>query len=137
MRRANAKKYLEKRRALRHRMTEAEVILWSRLKSRQLGLKFRRQHGIGFYILDFYCPSRRLAIEVDGDIHQRPEQRAADIERQSRLEAVGLHFLRFTNEQVKYDLDSVLSVIKNSLKKPLKFSPLKRGEFSRDSLREN
>jgi very-short-patch-repair endonuclease len=56
------------RKKLRNNMTEAEVILWSRLKGEQMGVKFRRQHGVRSYILDFYCPKCKLAMEVDGGI---------------------------------------------------------------------
>ena len=114
-RRANARKYLENRKRLRNNMTEAEVILWSQLKNRQLGTKFRRQHGIGYYILDFYCSEYKLAIEIDGGIHQTPEQASIDIGRQKTLEVTGLKFLRFTNTQIKTELKNVLAVIKQAI----------------------
>jgi len=96
-------------------MTEAETILWTQLKNSKLGVKFRRQHGIGFYILDFYCPELKLAIEIDGGIHQTPKQASIDIERQERLEIIGLKFLRFTNMQIRKELNKVLLTIKQEL----------------------
>ena len=115
--RVNAGKYLENRRKLRNNMTEAETILWSQIKQHRLGVKFRRQYGIGFYILDFYCPELKLAIEIDGNIHQTPEQTSIDIERQKSLESIGLKFLRFTNTQIKKDLSKVLLSIKQAISK--------------------
>jgi very-short-patch-repair endonuclease len=104
-----------RRKDLRKNMTEAETILWSQLKGHQFGVKFRRQYGIGFYILDFYCPELKLAIEVDGNIHQTPEQASIDIERQECLEKIGLKFLRFTNTQIKSELNKVLLFIKQAV----------------------
>ena len=65
----NNKNQKSRRKNLRNNMTKAEIILWSKLKGKQLGYKFRRQHGIGKYIIDFYCPKLKLIIEVDGDVH--------------------------------------------------------------------
>jgi very-short-patch-repair endonuclease len=95
---------------LRQAMTPAEQILWERLRDRRLpGLKFRRQHPIGAFIVDFYCAVARLVIEIDGGVHL--EQIEADAGRSRVLEMKGHQVLRFTNERVKGDLDSVLSAI--------------------------
>ena len=94
--------------------TPAENRLWQHLRRRRCsGFKFRRQHTIDRFITDFYCPSIRLVIEVDGPIHQyTPEE---DAIRQAFLENAGLQVLRFTNAQVEEDLDSVLRNIKAAL----------------------
>jgi very-short-patch-repair endonuclease len=95
---------------LRQRMTPAERILWERLRDRRLaGIKFRRQHPIGACIADFYCAAARLVIEIDGGIHH--EQTEADIFRSQELEAQGYRVIRFTNQRVGSDLESVLADI--------------------------
>jgi very-short-patch-repair endonuclease len=90
--------------------TPAEDRLWQRLRNRQIeGLKFRRQHPIDRFIVDFYCVEAALVIEVDGPIHEySPEQ---DAVRQEFLESLGLWVLRFTNERVMDDLDGVVAEI--------------------------
>lgn len=101
-----------RRRALRRAMSSAEVYLWVHLKGRQLaGLKFRRQHSIRHYIVDFYCPELNLAIEVDGEHHFRTDQQEYDRQRQVDLEALGIRLLRFTTDEVKHNVDGVLSAI--------------------------
>ncbi len=95
---------------LRQCMTPAERILWERLRDRRLAcIKFRRQHPIDAYIVDFYCAEARLVIEIDGGIHH--EQTEADALRSQELEAQGYRILRFTNHQVEDDLESVLAAI--------------------------
>jgi cyclase len=101
----------ENAKALRYNPTPAELILWSYLKQKPLGYKFRRQHPISIYIADFYCHSLRLIIEVDGGIHDEPDIRAKDMERQKNLEAEDIFFLRFTNEQVEKDVEYVIKTI--------------------------
>ena len=82
-------------------MTPAEKALWRLLRDRSLAhLKFRRQHPIGDYITDFYCHELKLVVEVDGDIHQLPERKAADADREADLKSLGFTVLRFTNQQV-------------------------------------
>jgi very-short-patch-repair endonuclease len=90
--------------------TSAEDRLWEALRATRLGgLKFRRQHAIAGFIVDFYCVKASLVIEVDGPIHER--QREEDAQRQSVLEALGLTVFRFTNDEVLDDLGNVLSTI--------------------------
>jgi len=97
-------------RRFRHEPTEAEDKLWHQLRGKQLhNVKFRRQHTIDRYIVDFYCEQFRLIIEVDGDIHLYQQQ--ADEIRQQHLETLGLRILRFSNEQVLTNIDSVLKTI--------------------------
>jgi len=99
----------QRARELRADMTPAERRLWTALRDRQLaGLKFRRQHAIGTFILDFYCASCRLNVEVDGDIHDVPEQAEHDAVRDEYLRSCGYRVLRVTNDQVFDELPGVL-----------------------------
>jgi very-short-patch-repair endonuclease len=102
----------EKRRLLRNNIPLAERIVWEKLRGRQVeGCKFRRQYSIGAFVIDFYAPELRLAIEIDGDSHFRDGAQAYDYERQVFLESKGTQFLRFTNQQVYEDLEVVLKMI--------------------------
>ena len=106
------------KRRLRSEMTFAEKQLWSRLSSKQLqSLKFRRQHGVGPYIVDFYCPKKGLVIEVDGDTHADESQRTKDRERERYLESLGLQVIRYTNQEVLKNLDGVLEDLNQKLSK--------------------
>ena len=90
--------------------TSSERILWNALRHRQFANhKFRRQHPVGPFILDFYCPTARLAIEIDGQIHAR--QSSADRDRQRALESFGIRFLRLPSQLVEQDLDQALLLI--------------------------
>jgi very-short-patch-repair endonuclease len=98
-----------KRKALRSNMPSAEVILWGRLKGRQLGgYKFRRQYSVENFVVDFYCPELKLAIEVDGDSHYIEDAKLSDRERQIKIETFGIQFLRFTNREIYENLQEVL-----------------------------
>ena len=105
----------ENAKALRNRVTESESLLWEHLKSKQLGIKFRRQHPIANYIADFYCHEIKLIIELDGSIHQLPEVLANDIERQKNLESFGITVIRFTNKELQHNLNAVLNKIKETI----------------------
>ena len=110
---ANAPDNVPAARELRTRQTAAEDVLWEALRNRRLnGLKFRRQHPVGPFVLDFCCPDRRLAIEVDGAIHDT--QRERDAEREALLRVAGYRVLRFPNEAVSDDLAAVLEVIREA-----------------------
>ena len=104
-------------RDMRRVPTGAEDALWDRLRSKRLGgLKFRRQHPVGQFILDFYCAERGLAIEVDGAIQDvRAEQ---DRARQEYLEQRGIRFRRCTNDEVLGNIDQLLSIILSTLDAP-------------------
>ena len=105
---------LERARALRQRQTAAETILWKALRNRALaGFKFRRQHRIGYYIVDFYCFAKKLVIEVDGGSHIGRE--AYDARRTDFLESLGCTVIRFTNEQVFENETGVLEEILRNL----------------------
>jgi very-short-patch-repair endonuclease len=101
-----------KRRFLRNNPTKAEQRLWLRLRNRQLlGYRFRRQYSVGPYVLDFYCPPLKLAIEVDGDSHFQTGAPEYDQSRQRCIESLGIRFLRFTNSEVLAHLDEVVERI--------------------------
>jgi very-short-patch-repair endonuclease len=103
-------------RALRIAMTEAERRLWSRLRLEQLGFKFRRQHPLGAYVLDFACLDPRLAIEVDGSQHF--DQAEYDARRDRWLESHGFRVLRFAANEVLSNTDGVLRAIHRALLAP-------------------
>ncbi|MDZ7315137.1 MAG: DUF559 domain-containing protein [candidate division KSB1 bacterium] len=104
-------------RGLRREQTEAENILWQRLRNRQLGVKFRRQHAIGEFIVDFVCLERRLVVEVDGGIHK--QQKEYDEERSRILAALGFRVIRFWNDEVINNLEYVLAAIEEAIREPL------------------
>jgi very-short-patch-repair endonuclease len=92
---------------LRRNMTQAESLLWDRLRNRRLnGLKFRRQHPLGRLIADFYCVQYRLVVELDGGIHD--VQNDYDEERTRQFEAFGYRVIRFRNDQIEMDMEKVL-----------------------------
>jgi very-short-patch-repair endonuclease len=97
---------------LRSNMTKAEAVLWKRLKDRKLfTAKFRRQHPINIFIVDFYCHEYRLVIEVDGDIHNDEIVLQYDLGRTEVLNKYGLKIIRFTNDQILYSIDAVINGI--------------------------
>ena len=98
----------DKRRALRQTETAAETLLWEKLRDRRLGgLKFSRQYSVGVYILDFYCPACRLALELDGESHASPEAQEYDAERTKFFSTLNIRVLRFPNVAVYQDIHSV------------------------------
>jgi len=102
----------EKARDLRKVQTKAEVKLWQALRNEKVcNLKFRRQHAFDDYILDFYCHKMKLAIEVDGEVHNEPEVAAYDTIRTTNLNEQGITVLRFTNEEVEKNLKQVIKKI--------------------------
>jgi very-short-patch-repair endonuclease len=103
----------ERARELRKNMTPAEKMLWGQLRHNRLnGLQFRRQQIINPYIVDFYCHTKALVVEVDGDIHDL--QQDYDVERSNDLIARGFHMLRVTNDDVMHNLLSVIHKIKEA-----------------------
>ena len=110
--------------------TEAEKILWERLRNGQLGTKFRRQHIIDNYIADFASLEKKLIIEIDGEYHNTPTQQEKDKERTAHLETLGYHLLRFTNNEVIAHPDTVIEKIKADIT----HSPLPTGEGSGERL---
>lgn len=108
------RKYLENyRRFLRRNLTPSEAKLWNVLKGKRLGRKFRRQHSIGNYIVDFYCPEEKLVIEVDGVQHYTPYGELSDEERDKYLEQLDIKVLRIPNEVVQYKIEIAIDAILN------------------------
>jgi very-short-patch-repair endonuclease len=101
---------------LRDNMTEPEKLLWEYLKSKPLGFKFRRQHPISSYILDFYCHKKRISIEIDGKYHHRTEQTEKDQWRTAYLESIGIKEMRFDNEDVLDQIQNVIRKIETALR---------------------
>ncbi len=99
----------------RRPMTLAEERLWQELKGNKLGVHFRRQHVIGMYIADFVSLKNLLVIEIDGEYHSSTEQQLLDMERTRFLQGKGFRVIRFTNQQVLTDMESVMSKIIKSL----------------------
>ena len=115
---AGAIKLLYQRaRELRNNSTHTEQILWGYLKTKPLGFKFRRQHPYSIYILDFYCHTLKLVIEVDGSIHSLADVKEIDIKREEMLEKDGLTVLRFENSGLKNYPEVVFNKIEVLLRK--------------------
>ena len=112
------RKYLEVwRKKLRNNSTSAEAVLWKSLQGKKLkGRKFRRQHSIFNYIVDFYCPSEKLIIELDGAGHFDIAQQAYDFERTLKLESEGFKVIRFENKIVFEDIELLLAEIESNFK---------------------
>jgi len=123
---------LTRARELRRDATDAEQLMWKLLRNRQLdGWKFRRQHPVGKYILDFYCHEARLGIELDGGQHAEPDQAQYDVERAQALEAEGIRVLRFWNNEVLKNTTAVLQEIWNALHESLSPNPSPSGRGER------
>jgi very-short-patch-repair endonuclease len=114
----NIKKLFERRKELRNNSTSQEDLLWSKLKNSQIGLKFRRQHSIGGYIVDFYCPSKRLVIEIDGPQHFTKDNKEYDEIRTEFFKGLDIKVLRFTNIEIDTNIDEVLQKIISSFRTP-------------------
>jgi very-short-patch-repair endonuclease len=108
----NKSEFTDMRRTLRNNMSPPEHVLWSRLRGKQIdGLKFRRQYGIGRYVVDFYCVEIRLVVELDGTSHCSEEVWQKDMERQHYLESLDQTVLRFTNSDLNSRPDGVVEQI--------------------------
>lgn len=112
----NISRLYERRKYLRNNSTPQEILIWSKLKNSQLGFKFRRQHSIGGYIADFYCPSKKIIIEIDGSQHFIGENKEYDKTRTSFLEDLGMKVLRFNNGEINTNINGVLLKIESELK---------------------
>ena len=119
--RFNKKTEKEKRRYLRKEQTFTEKIFWMHIRNRQvLGYKFRRQYSVDHFVIDFYCPELKLAIELDGGVHEKPEQKEYDIARQKYLENFGIYFIRITNDEFMDNPNKAFEKIKTEIKKTFK-----------------
>jgi very-short-patch-repair endonuclease len=109
----------ERRRELRRNQTEAEKTFWAHVRNGQFhGMKFFRQYSVGPYILDFYCPVKKLAVELDGGQHNQTENMEYDAARSEYLSAHGIEVLRFWNNDVLLDVQSVLTRVEEKLTPP-------------------
>ena len=109
-------------------MTPAEASLWNCLQKSQFeGRKFRRQHSLGAFVVDFYCSSEKLAIELDGNHHYKPDQAEYDVQRTEYLNNLGIKVLRFENKLVFQNLNGVLEAIRDSFKEETTPAPPKTG----------
>jgi very-short-patch-repair endonuclease len=109
----NIQDFRERRRELRKNSTETEQKLWFELRNNKLGVKFKRQHSIGGYIVDFYCQKYKLIIELDGEIHNTKEAQEYDAVRDKYFKELDYTVLRFKNEEVESDIEKVLVKIKS------------------------
>ena len=96
---------------MRQPQTPAEATLWRHLRNRNLEYKFRRHHAIEFFIIDFYCAEVKLCIEIDGESHLSKEQQEYDTARTEYLESLGRKVIRFTNNDVRYNIHAVVQSI--------------------------
>jgi len=116
---------VEKARALRQELTGAEQRLWEALRDRRLnGLKFRRQHPYGQFVLDFFCAESLLAVEVDGAFHDAPDRAAHDAARTEFLTQRGVRVLRFTNDEIEGNMAQALGCIAAAAHTPHPLPPL-------------
>lgn len=111
----NATRMKERRRDLRTKQTESEELLWNQLRAHKLGYKIKRQYSLGNYVADFFCKEKKLAIEIDGGIHNKSDVKKYDEYRQQYLEALGVTIIRFTNEDISKNMQKVIQNIKLSL----------------------
>jgi len=116
-----------RRRSLRRNLPRAEKLLWNRLRNQKLnGLRFRRQYGVLNYVVDFYCPQYKLAIEIIGDVHGFKSRLKSDLLRRKSIESLGIKMLFYTNMQVKEEMNGLLHDILSNL--PLTPSFIRRGK---------
>lgn len=112
----NKTKNLTKRILLRQSQTKEETILWSKLRNNQLGFKIKRQYSVGPYVLDFYCPSKKVAIEIDGGQHLKEKE--YDTLRSDYLSVFDIKVIRFWNNEVNASIDNVILKIISELNSP-------------------
>lgn len=108
----NIKSLYSRRKDLRNNSTPEEILLWLQLKNSKLGFKFRRQHSIGGYIVDFYCPLKKLVVEIDGPQHFTKESKEYDKIRTNFFGGLDIKVIRFTNEKINKDIFTVIQKIK-------------------------
>lgn len=110
-------------------MPAPEVLLWQKLRAGQIhGLKFRRQYSIGRYIVDFFCPEERLAIEIDGDSHYEPNAVEYDRERDKFIESKNIKLIRLSNKEIIENIEGAVSNIVEATDTPLNFFPDQVGD---------
>jgi len=105
-------------------MTSPEQVMWAHFRLKQFhSLKFRRQHGIDNYIVDFYCPEKRVAIEVDGDTHAEEKQVQLDKERELHLQSLGIRVIHYCNRDIMSNIEGVLEDLWQKLSAEISTSP--------------
>ena len=114
----NISNLIDRRKELRNKSTPEEILLWMKLKNSQTDFKFRRQHSIGGYIADFYCPAEKLVVEIDGSQHFKKENSEYDAIRSRFFEGLNIKVLRFTNLEVSTETEKVVEKIKSELTTP-------------------
>jgi len=119
----NRRSERDKRKALRSKATTAERQLWQHLRGKRVGTKFRRQYSVDAYVLDFYSPQSKLAVEVDGARHFTTDTREYDQERTTYLRRFGIAVLRFTNREILENIDGVLGTIEDAVQRRTTTSP--------------
>ncbi|MCL6495769.1 MAG: DUF559 domain-containing protein [Ignavibacterium sp.] len=107
----------QRRRELRKNMTFCEKLGWTYLRKKQLQARFLRQYSIDHYVIDFYCPKLKLAVEIDGEYHEKQEQKIYDKERQSYLENFGITFVRIKNDELLGNPDLAFKRIEQEVRK--------------------
>lgn len=111
----NATRMKERRKWLRKKPTEFEEMLWKELKNKRLGFKFKRQYSLGNFVVDFFCKEQKVAVELEGEIHQRKDVKKYDDYRFKYFQALGVKTVRVKNEQVTESLGEVLDTIRLNL----------------------
>jgi len=111
----NFAKLVHRRKDLRNNPTIQETLLWARLKNYGVGVKFRRQHSIGSYIVDFYCPSKKLVVEIDGSQHHKVSAKEYDEIRTRIFQGLGIQVIRFTNKDINTNIEEVVNHITSML----------------------
>jgi very-short-patch-repair endonuclease len=114
----NLKFFRQVRQDLRRSTTPQEIILWKYLRRKNFGYKFKRQHSIGNFIVDFYCPTNKLIIELDGSQHLGNQE--ADTERTQYFESLGLRVIRFWNNEVDKNINGVMMKTEEEMRRPLR-----------------
>jgi len=120
----NHKEYKTIRQSLRKQEIGAEKILWSKLRNKQQVFKFRRQYGVGKYILDFYCPKLKLAVEIDGSTHSTKEEISKDKKREEFIKKFGIEIKRYLNYDIYNNIEGVLVDINNFCYKKISLKKL-------------
>ena len=119
---------LQRAREMRHPQTPAEATLWRAIRNRNLGYKFRRQHPINRFIIDFYCAQVKLCFELDGESHLETDQMEYDAARTEFLEYLGYKVIRFTNNDVRYNINAVVDEIAKAIVSRLNLPSPYKGE---------
>jgi very-short-patch-repair endonuclease len=112
----NKKEMKPIRRQLRKQNVPAEKVLWQKIKRKQLGYRFLRQFSIGRFVVDFYCPEKRIAIEIDGFTHSADNEIKKDMIKENYIKSLGLDLIRFKNSEIYNDMDLVLNFLNDRIK---------------------